>query len=530
MATARNTTAQVPKAPEEDLRVQIFNAFMVCPHRDTDKIAEIHKEIQEKDPLFYAHLACWYRLQHDVMRDHVELFTAHLITDAYQPNREVGLALFREQPPFLKKRILGYIKGKKVKLRVKTGKKIQKDKKSIDEIKIEDKHVGLNKSLPTAFKTDVQQYLRWLEAHPEKFDEVALRSGKDLKSLYASNGLQIKPCARAQKILFEKEYPEDSKLKVLEQITKAKTPEEAATLIVEQKIPYTVAVGLVAKITPTILVALINQMSSQELINNIASLQEKGAMDNPEVKKLIEAKLKKAETAKGVSTLKSKTAKATGRVTDVEISAQLDKVSDKQVMKSGTIKVPTAIFVDKSGSMDVALKVGKSCAALVSGVTTAPLHVICFDTMAILLTTEDKTLTGWEKAFKPITANGSTSIGVALDYLIRKNIIVEQIIIITDEGENQAPYFHDVYPKYVAALKVTPAVVVINMLDTGLVPVDHTFTRLLTSAKIPFDVYKPAGADYYGLPGLVTLLSRKSKLDLIYEIMDVPLMTRKAFR
>ena len=35
--------------------------------------------------------------------------------------------------------------------------------------------------------------------------------------------------------------------------------------------------------TPTVLLALIERMSPQELINNIASLTKRGAMENPDL-------------------------------------------------------------------------------------------------------------------------------------------------------------------------------------------------------------------------------------------------------
>ena len=48
MATARKASTE----SEADLRVRILNSFMTCPHRDTEKILEVHRTIQEKDPLF----------------------------------------------------------------------------------------------------------------------------------------------------------------------------------------------------------------------------------------------------------------------------------------------------------------------------------------------------------------------------------------------------------------------------------------------------------------------------------------------
>jgi hypothetical protein len=520
-------TRRVPQQAEIDIRVQIFNAFMNCPHRDTEQALKIHQEAREKDPLFYSHLASWYRGQQDQLRDHNELFSGMLITDPFVENREVGLALFREHVPFMKNRVLGFIKGKIVKLREKTGKKIKIGKKQHDEVKITEKKVGLNRSIPTCLKTEIEKYLNYLEIDPTRFDSVVMKSAKDLKDLYYARGpFPFKHSDRAQKVLFEKDYPKDSKLNVFKEITSAKTPEIAAKLIVENKIPYSVAVGLVDKITPSILVALINSMSEQEIINNIASLKEKGAMDNPATKRIIEAKLEKAKTSKKVSSLKSKTAVNTGRIKDEELIKKLDSIADEQVKKTGTIKVSTAVFVDRSGSMHEAIEVGKRVSALLSGITTADLYVVAFDTSPMEIKSEGKTMTDWEKAFRPIRAGGGTSIGCALKYLASKKMSVEQIVVVTDEGENEAPYFFTEYPEYVKAMGVSPHVVIIHVGGAN----DHSFRDTLAETKIPHDVYTPNAQDNYSLPGLATLLSRKSKLDLVMEIMETPLLKRKDFR
>ncbi len=520
---ATRTTA----GAENDIRLQIFNSFMSCPHRDTEVATRIHEECRQRDPVFYAHLAAWYRKQGDQIRDHNELFSAMLMTDPYVDNREVGLALFRDHATFMKDRIVQFIKGKTVKIREKTGKKVRVGKKSHDEVKITEKKVGLGKTLPTSLKTEIQSFLGFLEEDPSRFDAVALKNSKALKNLYFAKGKKVfKHSDRAQKVLFEREYPEDSKLTVLKKVTEAKTPEKAAKLIVENKLPYTVAVGLVDKITPSVLVALIDAMSPQEVINNMASLQDQGALDNPDTKKMIEAKLEKAKKSSNVSSLKAKTAVSTGRIKDANIAKKMDDVSDVLVQKTGTIKVPTAVFVDRSGSMNEAIEVGKRVAALISGVTADNLYVVVFDESPMEIKSEGKTMTDWEKAFRPVRPGGSTSMACALRYLHAKKMVVEQIVVVTDEGENCHPSFADVYPSYCKEFNVKPHVVVLHV-GGGM---DHTFSASLKRAGIPFDMYEPKAKDNYSLPGLVTLLSRRSKLDLIMEIMDVPLPSRKAFR
>jgi hypothetical protein len=134
-------------------------------------------------------------------------------------------------------------------------------------------------------------------------------------------------------------------------------------------------------------------------------------------------------------------------------------------------------------------------------------------------------LSDWEDAFKGINPGGNTSIGSALYLLLRNKAYVEQIVVVTDEGENATPLFTTVYEQYCTEMKVKPHVVIIHVGNPY-----STFSENLKVAKIDFDMYKPEGDDYYGLPGVVQLLARKSKLDLVYEIMEEPLRKRGNFR
>lgn len=522
----RNTATTQAEDPQSDSRLALLNAFMNCPHRDTDKIKEIHDTVRGQDPLFYAHLACWYDRAGSGIRDHKEVFTAMLLTDPYIENREVGLALFRDMPLFMKNKVIGFIKGKKVKIRTKTGESFVRRGKSIGKVRVTEVDAGLHTNIPGSLKSEVKQFLRWLEKRPKTFDAMAVRSFFDLKNLYRTKGLQIKPSDRAQKILFEGDRPKDSKLEVTKRIQEAATPEEAARLIVEHKIPYTVAVGLVEKVTPSILAALVNNMSPQEVINNIASLEERGAMDVPEIKVVVDKKLKKAQTAKGVSALKSKTAVATGRVKNAETSKKLDKVADKQIKRQSSITIPTAIFVDRSGSMHEAIEVGKRLAAVVSGAIEAPMSVVAFDDAPMEVVSQGKEMSDWERAFAPVRPHGRTSMGCALRFLMHKGFMAEQIVIVTDEGENCNPMFASVYRQYQDQTGLSPHVVIIRV---G-VHISDVLSRSLERSNIEYDRYEPEGNDYYGLPGIVHLLARKSRLDLVFEIMDEPLRRRRSFK
>jgi hypothetical protein len=272
--------------------------------------------------------------------------------------------------------------------------------------------------------------------------------------------------------------------------------------------------------TPTVLLALIDVMSPQELINNLASLQRRGAMNNADLKAAIEAKLEQAKTGKRVSAFKTGEAMKAAPLS-AEVQAQLEKVADTQIKARGKIERPTALLVDKSGSMQIAIELGKRIGAMISTVCESDLFVYAFDTMAYPIDRAGDDLATWEKSFQGITAGGGTSCGVAVQMMTRKRQYVEQIIMVTDEEENTAPLFVESLKKYREELKADP--------NVCFVKVPRAVNKLETEcqrAGLAYDAFQFSG-DYYSLPNLIPLVSRPSKLELLMEIMDYPLPIRK---
>ena len=470
---------------ERDIRMEMLDSLLTTPHRDLGLVATLHSQMLKVDPLFYGRLAVWYQKHGDV-RDHKEVFIAHLLVSDMPEHRDAGYALLQGLPPYQVARVVRFMK----------------------EV--------LNK-LPRSTRTAVEHYLRSREASTEVFDRAALRGRKAMKSLYA--GLHVKPSEHADLVLFKNSPPEGSlpwKLKVL---AATDDPAEQARLIVQYRIPYTVAIGTVGKVTPTVLVALIDSMSPAEVINNIGSLKRRGAMDHPQVRELIDAKLLKAGSDKRVSAFKAQVA-ADAVGVDSATREQLSRVTDEQVRRHGRIRKPTAVLVDKSSSMTNAIEVGKRIAAMVSGITDAELHVFAFDTLPYRIGCSGTELSDWEKAFRGIHAGGATSVGCAVEAMRLKNIRVEQIIIITDEEENTAPLVGHAWETYRAAMKIAPNVVILR------VGCASTFVQTsLKRAGAQVDTLTFQG-DYYALPNLIPLLTRPSRLELLMEILETPLPVR----
>src|SRR5262249_37761831 len=137
-----------------------------------------------------------------------------------------------------------------------------------------------------------------------------------------------------------------------------------------------------------------------------------------------------------------------------------EAVADSQVKAKGRIERPMALLIDKSGSMSLAIELGKRIGALLSAVASGPLHVLVFDTAAHRIKTpaESSDPPGRERALAGVKAGGGTSCGIGVDVLRREGVYIEQIIMITDEGENTAPLFVDALKQYWEKVKTDPSI------------------------------------------------------------------------
>jgi hypothetical protein len=509
------------------LRLELLNTLLTTPHRALDQIWPIHWDMAEKDPRFYVRLAAWYA-DHGDVRDHKEMFIIALVLSTFEGHRDAGLALLRKLPPYQVIRVVDFIHGRKKTRTVAVGAsaagRVKKNKKKNDvkvpprETKTTVEEFGLFRNPPRALITEVSRYLRERENDPEWFDGSVLVARKAIKRLYAL--LHIKPGERAQKILFEEDPPADSRLAALRELARAQKPADQARAIIEHRIPYRVAATVVQQMTPTVLFALIESMSPQEVINNLGALKRRGAMENADLKALIEQKLDDAATSTRVSAFKAEEAMKAADLS-ADVRRRLEKVADTQVKAKGRIVRPTALLIDKSGSMELAIELGKRIGAMISAICEKELFVYAFDSMAYPIERAGDSLAGWEKALKGITAGGGTSCGVALDFMMRKRQYVEQIIVVTDEEENTAPLFVQTLKKYREELKADPSICFVRTPGAST-----TLEGQCREAGIACDAFQFAG-DYYSLPNLVPLLSRPSKMELLMEIMDYPLPVRK---
>jgi hypothetical protein len=527
---------------ERDLRSAFLNTLLTTPHRDLAALQAYHEEMITQDPLFYVHLAAWYADEGRV-RDHKEMFVIMLCLSDFEGHRDVGLALLRRLPPYQVARVVDYIKGHTVTRRRKAkaqprapqqrrgsdrrrrgllGRRRQPAAPEPVEVApdyvVETRQVGLSRNVPRSMRTEIERYLREREADPVWFDRTVLTARTSLKRLYA--GLHIRPSHRAQAILFDDDPPPDSLSFKVKQIANATTPAEQARAIAQYKIPYRVASSVIHEMTPMVVAALIDVMTPQEVINNIGSLKRRGALDNADVKALVDEKLKAATKDKRVSAYKAKVAaEATGATDD--LAEALDEVTEAQVKAAGAITRSTALLIDKSGSMQVAIEVGRRLGAMISAICEAELYTYAFDTVAYKIEPKGSSLALWEKALAGIHARGGTSCGVAIDWLRREEQFVEQIVMVTDEDENSAPMFQHAYEAYARESGVRPAVILVRVGHAT-----NTLQRACKNMGVAPNVFTFTG-DYYALPNVIPFLTYPSLTDMVMEILRYPLPERR---
>ncbi len=482
---------------EQDYRLLIINALLTTPHRELGPFVPLFRDVHERDPLFFVRLAAWY-FDNGSIHDLKQLFIAFLSTSKFSDDfRETGQALLLKLPPYQVERVTKIVKGHES-----GGKYVE----------------GIAGTVPRSFKTTVEQYLAQREADHESFDSAVLHARKSLKTLYAS--LRIKPGPYAQRVLFDNDPPETSRLHVLKQLAKTDNPGEQARLIAANKIPYRVAVATIKTVTPSVLVALINAMTPQEVINNMASLKTRGAMDNEDLRKMIESKLEAAKSDTRVSALKTREAiKSAGL--DEAMAKKVESVGDVQIKAKGKITRPTALYVDKSSSMTQAIELGKQIASVIAPICQNDLFVYAFDTMAYKITAKGNELSDWEKAFKGINPAGSTSCGVCLDAMMRANEVVEQIVMVTDQEENTPPFMVNALQAYFEKFNIMPDVLFVNVGRQSSQLFDQLTARGIMAENYVFN------GDYYSLPNLIPIISGGSRLELLQEIMSYPLPEKK---
>lgn len=371
----------------------------------------------------------------------------------------------------------------------------------------------------TMLKHAVEKYIRVREANRGWWNKTALQHRKSLKALYAL--FHVKPAKFAQELLFEGKAHPGTVFDAVKQLRNM-TPIEAAGTILNFKIPFLVAKDAVPGLAnkPDITLALIERMSGNELITNTNMLKKLGVFTSPSLKAAYDIAMERARKDDKVSTLKA--TRAATVVTDKTAKVKLKKIQDEQLDKLGGIEGDWLVLADKSGSMSFAIDMARQVSSLIAQQVKGTITLVFFDTSARSFNVSNKDFDEITDMTKRVFADGGTSIGVGLDYILQKGILVNGIAICSDGGENTAPIFTTVYRKYAVKFGIEPTIYFYR------VPGDpDRLSRTCRDGQILLETFDIKNqTDLYSLPNLVKTM-RTSRYTLIEEIMDTPLLTLK---
>lgn len=480
---------KVKTKKEIDTKAALIRKMLSSPRHNYDEAVAQHRYWADRDPLFYTHLATWYAKNGSV-RDHQEIFCAVLLASHLQTMQDAGFVLLQNLRTYQVDKIIKLSKSK----------------------------LGRT-SRP--LKRAVKFWIQRRENIPAWLEECALRDRHHLKGIYAS--LHIKPCQMAQEVLFDETFAESSRFGALRKLSKTTDPSEAAKIIRNAQLPYTTAIGAVKKPNKEVWAAIIESMTGQQVINNLKAFQRRGLNSNPELATLINEKMKNAKEMNRASEVKKIIA---AKAMDAK-GDQLNDIMESLrhgLLKNGPITDKTAIFIDKSGSMDVAIKIGKLLATTCTLAMDEAPTVIAFDDLAHNINIEKSDTAGAiNKKFELIRADGYTSIGVPFEYLREHKIFVDQIILISDGEQTKSYEPKESSLKYLRSINPDTHLVYIEILDNAVSRGQYSAS---VKTKGEFDdifaknmTYLPFSGDYYAIQTLVNALSSTSRNTIVEEVM-----------
>ncbi|HKV40238.1 MAG TPA: hypothetical protein VJX67_13585 [Blastocatellia bacterium] len=205
---------------------------------------------------------------------------------------------------------------------------------------------------------------------------------------------------------------------------------------------------------------------------------------------------------------------------DRQTEARLARVADIHLQKRGRITKPTALFVDRSGSVEDSIEVGKRLAAIMSAIAESALHVYLFNSTAASVKADGTGSQYGEKAFPDLQAVGRDGIGSLLEDLRVNKVAVEQIVIVTGERESAATQFANAYDAYCRDLGTAPSVIIIKLGQGG-----GFIESAFRAAHAEVHAFTFNG-DYRSLSNLVPILSRPSRLERMIGVLDKPVVWR----
>jgi len=214
---------------------------------------------------------------------------------------------------------------------------------------------------------------------------------------------------------------------------------------------------------------------------------------------------------------------------DAEVEAAVAKAKEEAVKKEQRIERNTLILVDRSSSMEPAIEVAQQFGSRLAPICDGDLMVVAFNDYAQVIEVEEPSYTGWQTAFRGIRTDGWTSMEAGLNLALKQGFEPEQIVVITDGGENRGSFVRGLRrledaPPHIVVLWTAPS-------GRWVLNVRDTFTPSIEQAGYRVDKFEidPTNPDYYLYDQVAALLGGPPALSLIERILQTELPRRKSY-
>ncbi len=474
---------------------QIFSQLSKSPHGNLKEYVPVATAAATEEPEFMAHLIAWDRL-HGQIRDAKVALPVITLTVPPFPKELTDNSLAHLA-------LLG-------------------PRELLQAFRFAGKDTFGDRSKMWTMRRLVRTYLREKE-NSRNWDRLAIQHRAVLKDLYSLAHARPQK-DRTNVILYGRKT---DKIKaplpagsVFDAVARLKdmSVAEAAGEIVKRKIPFLIASGALGdKLKdPDLVLALIGQMSPTEVVTNTKMLEKLGVRTNPALRGAFEEALQKAASSKK-NVLK--TTRAAEAIDDEALKEKLRGLQDRQLQSMG-VEGNWLVLGDKSSSMSRAIEVAKQIAGTLAKMVKGKVWLVFFDTIPQTIDVTGAALDAIQKATQYITANGWTSIGCGLQRMLDAKEQIDGIAIISDGGENRAPYFHQVYQQYAAFAGKEPTVYLYHCGTRS-----NALTWSMQQAGLDMQVFDISeNIDFYSLPNLVSTM-RTNRYSLVDEIMATRLLT-----
>src|SRR5262245_23178423 len=313
-------------------RNTVIAELVKSPHGDLNTYLPIATQAIKEQAEFYAHLVSWNQRKGQIRDAKVALPVIQLTDSAHPEFTENAVANLMLLDPRNLVRAWDFANSLKL--------KASKDR---------------------LLNAAIKRYIYAREENYAKWERTVLQHRKSMKALYAK--AKVKPSKDIYgDILFNRKYPAGSVLAMLSTL-KNLSPLQAAAEIVGNKIPFLVAVSALGskQKDPDVLMALIERMSPNELMNNMKRLERLDVRKVPALRAALDEKLSKA--AKSKSNL-LRAAVAEDAVEDEDLKSRLEALQEKKLDAGPRIEGDWLVIGDRSGSMNISMDGAKQVAAV----------------------------------------------------------------------------------------------------------------------------------------------------------------------